>query len=175
MQNSNQVFFTTTKCLDWKPILLTAKIKDIVVQSLNYLVEAERVSIFGFVIMPNHFHLLWKMMNGQKREYVQRDFLKYTAQQILKELKSQDYEQFSKLWVALHDREYQVWARHSLNVPIWSPFVWRQKLGYIHSNPVRAGLCSRREDYKYSSYKSYQLSNQSWPFLTISRSGKGFI
>ncbi|WP_237143994.1 hypothetical protein [Pontibacter pamirensis] len=32
--------------------------------------------------MPNHIHLLWKMEEPHKREDVQRDFLKYTSQQM---------------------------------------------------------------------------------------------
>jgi putative transposase len=175
MKQSNQVYFTTTKCLDWKPLLAHDSIKDILIQSLTYLVNDGRVSVFGFVIMTHHFHLLWKITEGHRREHVQRDFLKFTAQRILKELRAEDTIQFSKLWVALSDREYQVWARHSLNVPIWSSFVWQQKLGYIHANPVRGGFCKRREDYKYSSFRSYQQAIKNWPFLTISPSGDGFI
>jgi putative transposase len=37
----------------------------------------------AFVLMSNHFHLLWQMAAGHKREDEQGNFLKYTGQQIL--------------------------------------------------------------------------------------------
>ncbi len=45
-----------------------------------------RVKDYGFTIMINHIHLIWQIQSGFKREEMQRDFLKYTAQQILKDL-----------------------------------------------------------------------------------------
>lgn len=74
-------FFTAT-ILEWKPLLKQDKYKRIIVDSLQYLVKNKRVKVFAFVIMPNHTHLIWQMRYPHKREEVQRDFLKYTGQQI---------------------------------------------------------------------------------------------
>lgn len=74
-------FFTAT-ILEWKHLLKPNKYKNIILSSLRFLVENKRVKVYGFVIIPNHIHLLWKMEEPHKREDVQRDFLKYTAQQI---------------------------------------------------------------------------------------------
>jgi hypothetical protein len=49
---------------------------------LSFLVKDQRIPIFAFV-MSNHFHLIWQMLGDHKRDNVQRDFLKYTGQQIL--------------------------------------------------------------------------------------------
>jgi putative transposase len=38
--------------------------------------------IYGFVLMPNLIHLLGKLSEGIKASDLQRDFLKYTSQQI---------------------------------------------------------------------------------------------
>lgn len=38
--------------------------------------------------MPNHIHLIWRILLPHKREDVQRDFLKYTAQKIKTDLGS---------------------------------------------------------------------------------------
>jgi REP element-mobilizing transposase RayT len=71
-------FFTATN-LEWKTLLHRDKYKDMVIESMRYLVEDRRVIIYGFVIMPNHLHLIWQLRAGRKREDVQRDFLKHTA------------------------------------------------------------------------------------------------
>jgi putative transposase len=44
--------------------------------------------------------------------------------------------------------------------------VFIQKLNYIHQNPVRAGLCSHAEEYKYSSAKFYETGIDNGGFLT---------
>ncbi len=55
---------------------------DIIVSSLKFLVEEKRAKIYGFVIMPNHLHLLWKIALQWRLEDVQRDFMKYSGQMI---------------------------------------------------------------------------------------------
>jgi len=54
--------FLTVTCLEWKHILKEDTHKEIVVESLRFLSKAKRVSIYGFVIMSNHFHLIWQLM-----------------------------------------------------------------------------------------------------------------
>ncbi|MDR6563262.1 MULTISPECIES: hypothetical protein [unclassified Arcicella] len=48
-------FFTAT-ILSWKPLLKPDKYKQIIIDSLKFLVENHRVKVYGFVIMPNHIH-----------------------------------------------------------------------------------------------------------------------
>ena len=79
--------FVTITCLNWQPILKEDRFKDIIIESLDYLTKAERVVIYGFVIMPNHFHLIWQMAGEHQKGDVQRDFLKFTSHQILRILK----------------------------------------------------------------------------------------
>ena len=157
--------FITVTCLEWKFILEKEKYKQIVIDSLEYLVKDQRVAIYGFVIMNNHFHLLWQMLGKNNREEVQRDFLKFTAQQILKGLRNEDTDMLSELLVSAKERKYQVWKRNSLGVPLWSENVIVQKLAYIHNNPVRAGLCKFPEEYKYSSAGFYMINKSDWKFL----------
>jgi putative transposase len=101
--------------------------------------------------MSNHFHLIWQTLSDHKPEDVQRDFLKYTGQQILKAFRNEKHVMQDQLLVNAKDRKYQVWERNSLRIPVWIPAVIKQKLHYIHQNPVKAGLCQFPEDYHYSS------------------------
>lgn len=157
--------FLTVTCLEWTHVLQEDRFKDIVIDSLRFLSKEERIKVYGFVIMSNHFHLLWQMLGDHKREDVQRDFLKFTGQQILKILRNENSEMQKELLVQAKDRKYQVWERNSLGVPLWSPEVFWQKLEYIHYNPLKAGLCEYPEDYKYSSAKFYLRNEKNWDFL----------
>jgi len=75
--------FLTVTCLNWIPLLSTDQNKEIIINSLRFLVKEGRAKVSCFVLMSNHFHLIWQVMGTNKREDVQRDFLRYTAQQIL--------------------------------------------------------------------------------------------
>ena len=158
-------FFTATN-LEWKPLLNPDKYKDVIIDSLRFLVEDNRVIIYGFVIMPNHIHIIWHLRAGKIREYVQRDFLKHTAQTIKGDLMKYNPEGLLPYLVNAKDRKYQFWERNALSVELWSEKVMVQKLRYIHENPVRAGLCRFPEDYKYSSAYLYKTGIDNWGFLT---------
>jgi putative transposase len=157
--------FITVTCLEWKPILQDDRFKDVIIESLSFLTKESRITVYAFVIMQNHFHLIWQMMGDHKREDVQRDFLKFTGQQILKCLRNERSPVQQELLVEAKDRKYQVWERNSLGIPLWTPQVFEQKLEYIHYNPVKAGLCSYPEEYKYSSASFYYKNRKAWEFL----------
>ncbi len=148
--------FTTITCLEWKPVLEDNRIKHIITDSMSFLSDDNRAIIYAFVIMHNHFHMIWQIMGDHKREDVQRDFLKFTGQQILKYLHKQNTILMDELVVNAKDRKRQVWERNSLGIPLWSEGTIWQKLNYIHNNPVRAGLCKYPEDYPYSSATFYR-------------------
>ncbi len=157
--------FVTITCLYCHPLLKDDRIKQIIIDSLIYLTKNGRIRVFAFVIMSNHLHMVWQMLGSHERPNVQRDFLKYTAQRILKLLKSEGIP-LDPLEVCAKDRRYQVWERNSLNIPVWSEWVIWQKINYIHRNPVKARLCERPEDYHFSSARFYQNCDKHWDFLT---------
>ena len=91
------------------------KYKDIIISSLRFLVENNRVKVNAFVIMDNprlnesigqDIHLIWQMMAGIKPEAVQRDFMKYTAQKIKQDLKKNHPAVLEHFKVDDKDREY---------------------------------------------------------------------
>ena len=106
------------------------------------------------------------MRAGKILEYVQRDFLRYTAQEIKKDMLINYPEELKAYLVNAKDRKYQFWERNALSVEIWSEKVLIQKLKYIHENPVRAGLCTYPTEYKYSSALLYKTGIDNWGFLT---------
>jgi putative transposase len=124
------------------------------------------VLINGFVLMDNHFHLIWQVVGNEPKFEVQRDFLKYTSQTILRSIKLNEPSLMLELCVNTGDRKYQVWERNSLSVALTNERFLLQKLNYIHNNPVRAGLCKYPEEYKYSSAGFYFCNAGDWDFLS---------
>ncbi len=65
--------------LESEKFLAPVKYKDIMVDSVKFLVDDKRITLNAFVIMDNHIHLIWQMLSKIKPDAVQRDFKKYTA------------------------------------------------------------------------------------------------
>lgn len=158
-------FFTAT-ILEWKALLEKDTHKEIIISSLRFLVDNKRIKLFAFVIMKNHIHLIWQMMPLIHPAHVQRDFLKYTGQQLKFQLLKDDPESLTDFYVGATDRNYQFWERNALSVELRTHSVFIQKLEYIHNNPVRGGLCSRVDEYHYSSAAFYETGIDNCGFLT---------
>ena len=155
-------FFTAT-ILGWKKLLKPDKYKDILIESMQFLATHQRVIIYGFVIMINHIHVIWQMNAGVKRSCLQRDFLKFTAQKIQRDLQKNHLRLLDHFFVNAKDRQYQFWKGNPLTVEIWSEKGLKHKK-YLHENPVKAGLCRFPEEYKYSAL-FYKTGIDNWGFL----------
>lgn len=64
----NKMYFYTATILKWQKLLKPDKYKDIIINSLRFLSNKGKIQIHIFVIMPNHIHLIWTMleMNGKE-------------------------------------------------------------------------------------------------------------
>ena len=131
----NFYFFVAT-ILEWKHVLNKDKYKDVIIESFRFLVSEKRVRIFAFVIMPNHFHTVWKINEDLEKQDFQRDTLKYISQTILRDLKLNNTSLHKELYVGAKDRKYQSWERNPLSVKLLTQKVIEQKINYIHFNPV---------------------------------------
>ena len=85
---------------------------------------------------------------------------------MLKELRNHHPAVLAMFKVKAADRKYQIWERNPLPVSLWSKAVFEQKLEYIHLNPLRAGLVTLPEDYRYSSAAFYMTGKSEWTFLS---------
>ncbi|KYG80805.1 transposase [Roseivirga echinicomitans] len=159
-------FFTTT-VLKWIPVLHNDRYKQIIIDSLSFLTINNRCKVYGLVIMPNHIHLIWQINENHKREDVQRDFLKYTSQQIRFGLQDTNSDLLPQFEVNLKDRKYQIWQRNPLSIDLLSRKTIEQKLDYIHANPVKGKwmLADDFVQYHYSSAAFYEEDNSEFKFL----------
>ena len=160
-------FFTAT-ILEWKYLLKDDAYKDIVINSLRFLKDEKGIVIYGYVIMPNHIHLIWQIQDGFTREKIQMRFLKFTAQQMKFRLQKEDPLALEHYHVNAKDREYQFWQRNPLSVDLWTEAVFDQKLEYIHDNPIQPKwrLAEFPEDYRYSSARFYLTGHDEFGLIT---------
>jgi REP element-mobilizing transposase RayT len=141
----NLCYFYTDTIFEFKHLLSADALKMIVISSLQYLVQKGLVTLYGFVIMPNHIHLLWYIKEQNGKESVAGSFAKYTAHEFKKYLAGSGELQLYKSHK--EDRQYQFWKRDPLAIAISTEAIFLSKLEYIHNNPVREKwkLCQYRK------------------------------
>ena len=64
------MFFTTSTIKEWYPLLKQEKFRNIVISSIEFLINEERIKLLGYVIMPNHLHMIFQL-------YVRIVYLKF--------------------------------------------------------------------------------------------------
>ncbi|HMG82183.1 MAG TPA: hypothetical protein VK559_04040 [Ferruginibacter sp.] len=158
--------FYTATILQWKHLLRPDKYKNIIIETLQFLVADKRINLYAFVIMSNHMHLIWQPLADQTPMSIQHSLLTHTAQQFKSDLQKNHPEVSLHFKVTAKDRDYQFWERNSLGIDLSTHEIFMQKLNYIHSNPVKAGLCRLAEEYYYSSAKFYELGVDDFNLLT---------
>lgn len=142
--------------------------KQIILDSLNYMVIKKRVEIHSFVIMPNHVHVTLNLLNEEKEETFQRDFLKFTSQQLIKKLIQENNQaELDEYKSSKKDRIYHIWERRAKWIEIDNLAILEQKIEYIHNNPVQEKwkLVDLPEAYIWSSASFYLLNDKRYGFI----------
>ncbi len=112
--NEHPVDFFTATNLNWLPLLKKDHHKQILIESLKRRRVLGLITINAFVIMPNHFHIIWRVSDGINRTDFQRDLMKFLARSIIKFMFINDDPLLPQLKVKAADRQQQVWERNPL-------------------------------------------------------------
>ena len=159
------MYFFTATINSWKHLLQEDDFKDVIIDSLQWLNKEAKAYTHGFVIMPNHIHILWTYGEDEQYDPVQ-SLNSFTAHQFKKKLNSRPgiLKEYTS---TQSDREYQFWERRSKSIPIINRAIAEQKLNYIHNNPLQEKweLASLPELYRYSSAGYYLLNTSEFGFL----------
>jgi putative transposase len=148
------IHFLTFSCYGQLPFFKSDRTKEWLVEAIAKARERHKFVLFAYVIMPEHAHLL-----------IQPQSLNYEIAAILKSIK-QPVARRAKLFL---EKENSVWLR-KLTVKSGNREVFRfwqagpgydrnirddeelrEKIQYIHNNPVKNGLVASPEDWIWSS------------------------
>jgi REP element-mobilizing transposase RayT len=121
-------------------------------------------SLIGYVLMPDHFHLLAHFSSGADCLRFHRDSNHLIARRVIRHLqKSPRRGGWLSPFAAEAPRgsRHRVWAERPRNLAIDRRSVADQKLQYIHMNPVRHGLVEDPCDWPWSSARNYLRDDHS--------------
>jgi putative transposase len=142
--HSGQSHFVTFTCYRRCPHLEGAAAREVFVAALARARLRYLFRVFGFVVMPEHVHLLIsEPESGTVASAIQ-------ALKISSSLRTSGNRECAGRRSPLWQKRY-----YDRNIRDYDEFV--EKLRYIHRNPVTRGLVERAEDWKWSSFRHYAL------------------
>ncbi len=165
----NELHFVTFTVIDWIDVFTRKEHKFIIVDALNYCIEHKGLEVFGWCLMSNHLHLIIRAKDGINLSDLIRDFKRHTAKAIIKQIEMG--VESRKEWILNRMQyrgsylkrieKYKFWedSNHAIFLDPIKPDIIKQKLNYIHENPVRAVIVDSPEEYIFSSARDYTGSN----------------
>src|SRR5690348_6541701 len=159
-------YFVIFTVIRWIDIFSRKEYRDIVVESLNYGIKEKGLVVYAWVIMSNHIHLIISTRTENENiSSIIRDFKKHTSKEITKSI--QEIPESRREWLlrAMSKEAarigravyYKLWKDDNHAVTIDGKIIsMKERLNYLHDNPVRNGLVAEQWDYIYSSAGDYQ-------------------
>jgi len=140
-------FFVTCSVVEWLPLFQNEPYRNIILDSLRYVISHKPTELNAYAIMPTHLHAIFWPHQGVRIGDILRDFKRFTSRAIsrLAETRGETdrlavFRRARQAGRAQGVSQYQVWQEGFHPEAIYSAGFARQKLEYIHNNPVKAGL-----------------------------------
>ncbi|MBL6964555.1 MAG: transposase [Bacteroidetes bacterium] len=161
--NPDGIYFVTSTIVEWIELFKDEKMCNIVLDSLKFCQQEKGLVIYAWCIMPNHIHLIISRKEGNLLSDILRDFKRFTSIKIAKDIETSVSEKDQKLLNIFRNRanelkrikKYKIWQDGNHPVELDTNKMLEDRLNYLHNNPVKKGIASVAEDYKYSSAKIY--------------------
>jgi REP element-mobilizing transposase RayT len=157
------VYFLTSTVVDWVDVFTRPIYRYIIIDSLKHCINEKGLELYAWVIMSNHIHLVAASKAGFNLSDTMRDFKKYTSKQITAAILTENESR--KEWMmnrfeyaGKNDNKikyYKFWQDGNEAKPIYNFEFLKQKIDYIHNNPVKAEIVEYPEQYKFSSSVDY--------------------
>ena len=158
-RNPEGLYFISFATVEWMDLFVREVYFGIVVDSIRYCQRNKGMHLYAWCIMPSHIHMVFRSEKADPSGLI-RDFKRFTSRALQKAICG-NYKESRRHWLldtmARNGEKrsnvwhYQLWQQHNHPIEVWSHHVIRQKINYIHCNPVVAGFVERPEYWKYSS------------------------
>lgn len=136
-QHCGAFHFVTFSCYRRQPLLGNAMAYSVFERELESVRERYGLVVAGYVLMPEHVHLLVGEPLVSSLS---------VALQVLKQKTSRQLKQIKDL---------RFWQRRYYDFNVHSELKRVEKLRYMHRNPVKRGLVEKPEDWPWSSFVHY--------------------
>jgi REP element-mobilizing transposase RayT len=158
--NPNHLYFITTKAVDYTHLFRRDIVKRLLTDTLDCMYLRGLFTLYAFVIMPNHIHLIIQCPADNPVKDMIRDYKRHTADRLIRHYRAEDNAKvlnFLSEKSRSSGQKYKVWEDGYNAKNVFSPEFLRQKTEYIHNNPCQPhwNLVSSPKTYMWSSAKFY--------------------
>ena len=144
--------FITTSCYQRRPLLGVARNRDLFLQILEQVRRRFQCVVVGYVVMPEHVHLLLSEPKRENPSVVMASLKQSFARRILQTLRSRSGPSQSGLWSASLKHGH-IWQPRFYDFVVFTEKKRIEKLRYMHRNPVKRGLVLEPEEWEWSSFR----------------------
>jgi putative transposase len=122
------------------------------VSILEKVRQRYRFVVLGYVVMPEHFHLLISEPQEGDPSKVMQLVKQLYAQRVLRRSRRKRRDGQGSLW---DTGPVHVWQARFYDFNVWTERKRVEKLRYMHRNPVKRGLVTEPEQWPWSSFRDY--------------------
>ena len=177
---AHHLHFITSSCYHRRPQLGTPRRRDLFLKILEETRQRYRFVILGYVVMPEHFHLLMSEPEVADPSVVMKVLKERFARRIGRGRIRSSPAQLS-LWPVASAPT--VWQHRFYDFNVWGERKRIEKLRYMHRNPVKRGLVREPDQWKWSSFRAYayaqpgavRVNSQEWPLEIKRRRRETFL
>ena len=137
-------------CYQRKPWLDTAERRDLFLEILEAVRLQHRFVVLGYVVMPEHFHLLMSEPQIGTPSTAMQSVKQRYAQRVIQRRRRRGH---AHLW---EGRTMPVWQPRFYDFNLWTEHKRIEKLRYMHRNPVKRGLVHEPGQWLWSSFRYYE-------------------
>jgi putative transposase len=137
------------------PLLASARARDKFPEVLGAVRDRYDSGLFGFVIVPEHIHLLISEPNAGNPSEVMAVLKQRVSRALRGKRRKQNDRQMPLLAELELGRHARFWQRRLYDFNVWSVKKKNEKMNYMHFNPVKRGLVERPRDWVWSGYNFY--------------------
>ena len=153
--NSKQLHFITCSCYHRIPFLRRAQCRDLFLKVLEQARRRYRFTVVGYVVMPEHIHLLISEPETGDPSVV----MKVVKQRFARMVRKRRLCSAQTLLWSESDPGH-VWQKRFYDFNLRSQRKLIEKLRYMHRNPVRRGLVAEPDQWRWSSFRSYAYAER---------------
>ena len=152
--------FITTSCYQCRPLLGHRGNRDLFLQVLERVRRRYHFAVVGYVVMPEHVHLLLGEPEHGNPSVVMPALKQGFSRHLLRTLRSTvDSRQRKLAWSASLEEEH-IWQHRFYDFVVFTERKRVEKLRYMHSNPVKRGLVLEPQQWRWSSFCDYAEARQ---------------
>ena len=151
--------FITFSCYRRLPLLGSAHARNILLQILSEVRDQYSFALVGFVVMPEHVHLLVDEPKKGDPSQVMRALKQRVSARLRSQRKRAHPSQLTLGFSRKAGPLAHFWQRRFYDFNVRSRKKKIEKLGYMHMNPVKRALVSRPRDWIWSSSEFYSGRN----------------